>query len=144
MADSGELALHRTVTGVPSPSRPAKHRFDPLSACVLVAFAIAYAITAAIRGIPAWVHLLYAGASLLCFASYAIDKSAARAGRDRISESMLLSLGFVGGWPGAIVAQQLFRHKTVKPLFRLRFWCSVGANLAVFAWATAGTVRLVP
>lgn len=129
---------------MPSPSRPAKRRFDPLSACVLVAFATAYAITAAIRAVPAWVHLLYAGASLLCFVFYAADKSAARAGRDRISESTLLALGFAGGWPGAIVAQQLLRHKTVKRLFRLRFWCSVGANLAVFAWATVGMVRPTP
>ena len=129
---------------MPSPSHPAKRRFDAPSACVLVAFAVAYAVTAATHGIPAWVHLLYAGASLLCFAFYAVDKSAARAGRERLPESMLLSLGFVGGWPGAIVAQQLFRHKTVKRLFRLRFWLSVCANIALFAWATQAMARQAP
>ena len=49
---------------------------------------------------------------------------------------MLLSLGFVGGWPGAIVAQQLFRHKTAKRSFRIRFWLSVAANITLFAWLT--------
>ncbi|MBC7665363.1 MAG: DUF1294 domain-containing protein [Caulobacter sp.] len=102
---------------------------------MLAAFATAYASVAFIRGLPLWTHLIYAGASLLCFALYAADKGAARAGRDRISESTLLSLGLVGGWPGAIVAQQALRHKTVKRAFRIRFWLSVAANVAVFAWA---------
>ena len=106
----------------------------------LAAFAIVYAGVAIVRGVPPWTHLLYAGASVLCFAFYAIDKSAARAGRDRISESMLLSLGFIGGWPGAIVAQQLFRHKTAKRTFRARFWASVVANIAIFLWAA----RIIP
>ena len=103
---------------------------------MLAAFALLYAVALVLRGVPSWADLLYAGASALCFAFYAIDKSAARAGRERISESMLLSLGVVGGWPGAIVAQQLFRHKTAKRSFRIRFWISVIANVAVFAWAT--------
>jgi uncharacterized membrane protein YsdA (DUF1294 family) len=99
-------------------------------------FAIAYVAVTILHGVPPWVHALYGGASALCFALYAVDKQAAIHGRDRISESMLLSLGFVGGWPGAIVAQQLFRHKTSKLTFRIRFWLSVVANAAIFAWAT--------
>ena len=129
-----ELACHRTVAAVPSSSRPAKRRFDTVSLVVLAAFASLYATAAVLRGVPPWADLLYAGASALCFAFYAIDKSAARAGRGRISESMLLSLGFVGGWPGAIVAQQVFRHKTVKRSFRAMFWVTVAMNVAVFAW----------
>ncbi len=107
-----------------------------MSIVVLSAFATLYAVAAALRGVPPWTDLLYAGASALCFAFYAIDKSAARAGRERVSESMLLSLGVVGGWPGAIVAQQLLRHKTAKRTFRIRFWLSVVANVAIFFWWT--------
>jgi uncharacterized membrane protein YsdA (DUF1294 family) len=119
---------------VRSSPRSAKHRFDPSAVVVLAAFALLVAFVAATRGVPAWAALLYAGASLLCFVLYGVDKTAARAGRERISESMLLSLGFIGGWPGAIVAQQVFRHKTSKRSFRLRFWASVAANVAIFAW----------
>ena len=126
---------------MPSPSRPTKRRFDPLSLAVLAAFALAWAVAALARGVPTWAGLLYAGASALCFALYAVDKAAARAGRDRISESMLLSLGFVGGWPGAIVAQQVFRHKTAKRSFRVRFWLSVIVNAAIFIWATTIVTR---
>jgi uncharacterized membrane protein YsdA (DUF1294 family) len=144
MSNSREWALHRTVAGVPPPSRPAKRRFDPLSLAVLAAFALGWLAAALARGVPAWAALLYAGASALCFVFYAIDKAAARAGRERIPESMLLSLGFVGGWPGAIVAQQMFRHKTTKRMFRARFWVSVAANVAIFAWATLVMVRPTP
>ena len=106
------------------------------SLVVLVAFALLLAFVAATRGVPLWAELLYAGASALSFALYAVDKAAAIDKRDRIPESMLLWLGFAGGWPGAIVAQQVFRHKTAKQSFRIRFWLSVIANMAVFAWAT--------
>ena len=119
---------------MPPRSHLEKRRFDPLSLAILVAFALAWAAVALVRGVPLWATLLYAGASAACFALYAVDKAAARAGRERISESMLLSLGFVGGWPGALVAQQLFRHKTAKRSFRIRFWLSVGVNVALFAW----------
>jgi len=121
------------------PRRPAAapYRFDATSALVLAAFALGYAVVALVRGLPLWTHLLYAGASVLCFVLYAVDKGAARAGRDRIPESTLLGLGLVGGWPGALVAQQALRHKTVKRAFRIRFWLSVVANVAIFAWAAA-------
>ena len=70
----------------------------------------------------------YLFASLICFCLYAFDKSAAIAGRRRISELSLLTLGIFGGWPGAILAQQILRHKTKKPKFRIVFWLSVIAN----------------
>ncbi len=114
--------------------RTSPHRIDAASIVVLVAFAFFYALVAVLRGVPAWVDLLYAGASALCFVLYAIDKRAAIQDRGRISESMLLSLGLVGGWPGAIVAQQALRHKTVKLAFRIRFWITVAANVALVAW----------
>lgn len=126
--------LHRPP--VRSPLRVPPQGPDSTSAFVLGAFAICYATATLVRGLPAWVHLLYAGASLLCFVLYAIDKAAARGGRDRIPESMLLWLGLFGGWPGAIVAQQTLRHKSVKRTFRIRFWMTVVVNVALFAWAT--------
>ncbi|KQV86296.1 cold-shock protein [Massilia sp. Root351] len=84
--------------------------------------------------IPAWPALLYAGASVVCFMFYAIDKSAAKAGRWRTPESTLLLLGLCCGWPGAIVAQQWLRHKSSKTSFQLAFWATVTVNLAAFSW----------
>jgi uncharacterized membrane protein YsdA (DUF1294 family) len=82
--------------------------------------------------LPYWVAGIYLGVSILCFIVYAADKSAARGGRRRVPESTLLFLGFAGGWPGAIVAQQVLRHKTQKASFRSAFWVTVVANVAVF------------
>jgi uncharacterized membrane protein YsdA (DUF1294 family) len=43
-------------------------------------------------------------------------------------------LGLFGGWPGAVLAQQWLRHKTVKQPFRQMFWLTVALNIACFLW----------
>lgn len=75
-------------------------------------------------------------ASLLTLVIYGADKMAARKAWRRVPESTLLVFGLVGGWPGAIIGQQLFRHKTQKQPFKTRFWISVILNVGVFlaAW----------
>jgi len=82
--------------------------------------------------LPVWVGGLYLAASAVCFVAYAIDKSAAVAGRRRISERTLILLGLACGWPGALVAQQALRHKTQKVSFRSVFRGSVFLNVAAF------------
>jgi uncharacterized membrane protein YsdA (DUF1294 family) len=69
--------------------------------------------------------------------AYALDKSAAVAGRWRVSEQSLLLLGLAGGWPGGLVAQQLLRHKSSKSSFRNAFWGTVVVNVAAFVGAAA-------
>ena len=70
--------------------------------------------------------------SLLCFLAYAKDKSAARSGGRRTKESTLLILGLLCGWPGAVMAQQLLRHKSTKTSFQIAFWVTVVLNVAGF------------
>ena len=69
--------------------------------------------------------------SVLAILAYAVDKHAAQTGAYRISEQTLLLLGLFGGWPGALLAQRLFRHKTVKRSFQAVFWASVVGNLVL-------------
>lgn len=76
----------------------------------------------------------YLGMSALTFLSYAFDKSAAQEGRWRTRESTLQFLALLGGWPGAIYAQQLLRHKSRKESFQAVFWFVVGINLIAFGW----------
>ncbi|MCL4140194.1 UNVERIFIED_CONTAM: hypothetical protein GTU68_054986 [Idotea baltica] len=60
--------------------------------------------------------------SLVTFVLYGWDKRQARLGRWRVPEQRLHWLSLVGGWPGSILGQQFFRHKTQKLSFRLMFW----------------------
>lgn len=79
-------------------------------------------------------------ASALTFLIYGADKLAARKAWRRVPELTLLVCGFVGGWPGAIFGQQLFRHKTQKQPFKTYFMVSVVLNVAVLmlvAWRFA-------
>jgi len=78
--------------------------------------------------------------SVVAFVAYGIDKRAARGGGRRISEATLLILGLLGGWPGALLAQRRFRHKTRKQPFRTLFWLTVVANVAlvVAGWMLLG------
>jgi uncharacterized membrane protein YsdA (DUF1294 family) len=72
-------------------------------------------------------------ANVLTLVIYGGDKMAARKAWRRVPESTLLTFGFVGGWPGAILGQQLFRHKTQKQPFKTWFIISVILNVALLA-----------
>lgn len=56
-------------------------------------------------------------ANLAAFAAMGWDKSSARRGVERIPERTLLTLAAAGGGLGAVLAQQIFRHKTRKQPF---------------------------
>lgn len=85
--------------------------------------------------------LAYLGLSLLAFLTYAIDKSAAVSGRWRTAEQTLHLFALAGGWPGALLAQQVLRHKTSKPSFVQTFWLTVVANVSAFVAWHAGLLR---
>lgn len=69
-------------------------------------------------------------ASLVTYLVYALDKNAARRGAWRIPEVQLHLLALIGGWPGAMLAQQTLRHKSQKASFRFVFWITVMLNAA--------------
>ena len=73
--------------------------------------------------------------NVLTMVMYGADKMAARKGMRRVPEATLLVFGVTGGWPGAILGQQLFRHKTQKQPFKTYFIISVIVSIAVMAAA---------
>lgn len=84
--------------------------------------------------LPVEVVWFYLAASLAAFSAYALDKSAARNGRWRTQENTLHFIGLAGGWPGALAAQRLLRHKSRKQSFQIVFWATVILNCCVLAW----------
>ena len=71
--------------------------------------------------------------NMLTLVMYGADKMAARKGMRRVPEATLLVFGVTGGWPGAIVGQQLFRHKTQKQPFKTYVFLSIVVSIAVMA-----------
>ena len=97
--------------------------------------ALATAAGMAVAGIiPLALLVGMAGLSVLAYLIYWLDKSAAQRSAQRTPESTLHLLSLAGGWPGALIAQQQFRHKTIKQPFQSVFWATVVLNMAVLAW----------
>lgn len=69
--------------------------------------------------------------SVVSFGIYGFDKSRATRGGRRVPERTLQLLAFLGGWPGAILGQQYFRHKTKKFSFQLVFWSLTVLHIAL-------------
>lgn len=101
---------------------------------LLLIFAGIFAGAAYLWQVPPLIAGLYVVGSVICFGMYALDKAAAKAGRWRTSEETLLFWGLACGWPGAIVAQKVMRHKSHKQSFRSRFLVTVAINIAAFVY----------
>ena len=99
---------------------------------VIPVFLAIFVVVAALWRVSVWVGVGYLAFSVAAVIAYAADKSAARSGAWRSSEQSLLLLGLAGGWPGAIVAQQLLRHKTRKASFQSAFWGTIVLNVSAF------------
>jgi uncharacterized membrane protein YsdA (DUF1294 family) len=102
-----------------------------LALIIVAAFAVALALYARDdRWLP-YLAGIYGVLSLLVLGLYGWDKRAAMRAGPRISEQSLHLLALAGGWPGAMLARPLFRHKTRKQPFTGLFWCTVLLNIAM-------------
>ena len=104
---------------------------------LILAFALLFIGVAWLWGVPRWVLSLYVVMSLITFFAYWKDKAAAQAGRWRTPESTLHVLALMGGWPGALLAQQWLRHKSSKSAFRRVFAGMLLANVLLFLWLSS-------
>lgn len=104
--------------------RPAALPFVPV-----IVFAVFLVLAIAVWGASVWFASIYIGMSAVTFGVYAWDKQAAIDGAWRTRESTLQALALLGGWPGAVFAQQFLRHKNRKVSFQLVFWLIVIVNV---------------
>ena len=80
--------------------------------------------------------------SLASFFAYGWDKGQAANGGRRMPERTLHLMAFLGGWPGAFLAQRQFRHKTQKVSFRIVFWIVVILHVGIVAAVAYALLRL--
>jgi uncharacterized membrane protein YsdA (DUF1294 family)/cold shock CspA family protein len=112
-----------------------------IRAVAALVFLIAISILAMIGNLHQGFVWLYFSMSAATFIAYGMDKEAAKNNQTRISEDSLLMWGIIGGWPGALIGQWVFRHKTIKSSFQASFWISVVTNCAVLIFIASPTLR---
>ena len=140
----GRPCAVKVTRAIDIPSRDPK----PITRLFLISFAIGFTLVVG-WSIPAYnmpiqILYLYLAASMFTYLVYAKDKWAARRRRWRTKESTLHTLALIGGWPGALIAQQTMRHKSRKNAFQFAFWTTVVVNCAAFGWlfTTEGSALL--
>jgi uncharacterized membrane protein YsdA (DUF1294 family) len=79
-------------------------------------------------------HKLFFGwlalTSFIAFILFGYDKfRAGQSGLSRVSEFHLVLIGALGGWPGGLLGMLVFRHKTAKISFQLKY------AVALLVWA---------
>ena len=92
---------------------------------ILCALPLTGSVRLWLRGVSLIPLAAYGIVSVLAFFLYWSDKRKARADSWRTPENVLHAVELAGGWPGALLAQQVFRHKTRKVSFQLVFWLIV-------------------
>lgn len=122
--------------------RKSKVRLDWSKIALLIGLLLVpgYALIRLLADNDGWLLLILPLAiSVFAFFAYRSDKRYAESGKGRIPEATLHLISLLGGWPGAFLAQQIFRHKTSKLSFQFVFWCVVALHqfLAIdslFGW----------
>ena len=96
-------------------------------------FLLAVSLGTLFGAVPAIITVSYMLLSCLSYIMYSLDKASAGKGMRRTPESTLHFVDLLGGWPGALIAQQQLRHKTVKTSFQQAFWLTVLVNVMAAA-----------
>jgi uncharacterized membrane protein YsdA (DUF1294 family)/cold shock CspA family protein len=95
------------------------------------AFLVAVLVAVFMGRAPWWVVPWYVVLSAVTFFAYGWDKVSAQGGHWRTQEKTLHMLELLGGWPGAWLAQPLWRHKSRKERFKAEFQMAAAMNVAV-------------
>ncbi|MEM5508032.1 DUF1294 domain-containing protein [Pseudoalteromonas sp. AS71] len=109
---------------------------------ILITFSLLYLaaiwLTYPLQYLPVYIPIYVPGyisvLSAITFFMYAWDKRQAKRSPhkkvNRTLERTLQLLALIGGWPGALIAQQLLRHKSQKRRFIIVLWLCVLVNVA--------------
>jgi uncharacterized membrane protein YsdA (DUF1294 family)/cold shock CspA family protein len=108
-----------------------------ITLCITIVFFLVLVLTTLLIHMAPWILLLYVLSSGITYWLYAVDKASAIQETQRIPENVLHFMELVGGWPGALVAQEQYRHKTAKASYQTQFWLMVVLNLVLLIGLSA-------
>ncbi len=133
--DGRMQALNVTIAGAP---KSTGGEASWLPAFVALS-ALATIVICSLGGyLPRLAGIISVLASIVAFLAYSDDKGRANRNAWRIPEANLHFIALCGGWPGALAAQHLLRHKNRKQAFQVVFWGTVVLNIGALAlWKTA-------
>lgn len=103
--------------------------YQALTVGIVSGFALVLILGTILIPLPPWILLLYTIGSCATYGLYAMDKTNAAHMAWRVPEATLHLFEVLGGWPGALVAQERYRHKTAKASYQSQFWVMVVGNL---------------
>jgi uncharacterized membrane protein YsdA (DUF1294 family)/cold shock CspA family protein len=133
-------SVRRAVAPARAKPAPVRARATPMRipAGIQALFVLLYAgglwWAIATQRLPPWFAFAVATMSVIAFMAYSLDKHAAQRHHWRTQESTLHLLELLCGWPGALIAQRMLRHKTRKHGYRVAFWCMVALNCGATAY----------
>lgn len=127
-------AVRVSFSNVKSATTQRPHQISSLSLYLILGFFAWLCWWSLVDRLPLLVPVSVVLLSFVSYMAYAQDKRAAQRGQWRIAESTLHLLALLGGWPGALLAQQRLRHKSVKLEFRAMFSLTVMVHLALVCW----------
>lgn len=110
------------------------HKTNLFSKIVIITFLLGLAYLTLRAKLPIFIIISYIVMSIITYTIYYIDKSRAINDEYRISEQILHILSLIGGWMGALLAQQRLRHKNKKISFQIIFWITVIVHIYMLGW----------
>jgi len=126
-------AYNRIKTNKTQLNLKSNNSISPLYITIILGF-FGFLFYHTIEGkLPPIVIVIYIAMGILTYYIYAEDKDSAINNERRTSEKHLLKLSLLGGWIGALLAQQKFRHKTKKTSFQMSFWITVFFNILILS-----------
>jgi uncharacterized membrane protein YsdA (DUF1294 family) len=82
-----------------------------------------------------WILGWLAAASTINFLLFGYDKLRSGAATGRVPEFWLALIGACGGWVGGFAAMLIFRHKTAKLSFQMKYAAALVIQIGwIFAW----------
>ncbi|GIV88395.1 MAG: DNA-binding protein [Chloroflexus sp.] len=120
----------KSLSPTPRTAPPRINLIDTMLALlVCVAFIVLLGLATMMADLPVWVIGWYLATSLITLTLYVEDKQRAKHGKRRIPERILHRWELLGGWLGALIGQELVRHKVNKSSYMFVFWLIVVLHL---------------